>query len=194
MDSQTAQLSAYVGEDAREAVPANRFTLTGIDHVGIPTRDPDLAGRFVEDILGGIEIYRAGYTEEDRKIGRLRHIFYHVGAQLVEVVELEDETGYPDQTNPNSLNTNPHWAFGATPENLARFAEHLTREGIPYDGPRSHFGTSVVSVYFRDCDGNNLEVTTWKSFGPETMTTTPMGGPHGFIPWKKLLHNWRPKI
>jgi catechol 2,3-dioxygenase-like lactoylglutathione lyase family enzyme len=193
MDTQLDRASEFVGDRAREAIPANRFNLTGIDHVGIPTRNPDLAGAFVEQILGGIEIYRAGYTDADRKIGRLRHIFYHVGAQLVEVVELEDERGYADQTNPHSLNTNPHWAFGATPEGVAAFAEHLKQQGIPFDGPRSHYGTSVVSVYFRDCEGNNMEVTTWKPFGPETMTTTPMGGSYGFIPWKKLSHGWRPR-
>jgi catechol 2,3-dioxygenase-like lactoylglutathione lyase family enzyme len=193
MDTKVAPSSAYVGDDARVAIPANRFNLSGIDHVGIACRNPDLAGTFVEQILGGIEIYRAGYSAEDRGIGRLRHIFYHVGAQLVEVVELSDERGYADQCNPDSNNTNPHWAFGATPEDLAKFIEHLKQEGIPFSGPRSHHGTSVVSVYFRDCEGNNLEVTTWKPFGPELMTTTPMDDKHGFIPWRNLSHNWRPK-
>jgi catechol 2,3-dioxygenase-like lactoylglutathione lyase family enzyme len=184
---------AYVGNEARLAVPANRFKLAGIDHVGIPARDTDLAGAFVEQILGGIEIYRAGYSDEDKAMGRLHHIFYHVGAQLVEVAELEDDNGYPDKTNAHSLNTNPHWAFAAAPEDVAKFAEHLKAEGIPFDGPRSHRGTSVVSVYFRDCDGNNLEVTTWKPFGPEVMQPAPMGGTYGFTTWAKLSHNWRPR-
>lgn len=138
-------------------------------------------------------MYRAGYSEEDLKLGRLRHIFDHVGAQLVEVVELEDERGYPDQHNPDSRNTNPHWAFGATPEDIARFAEHLTREGIPHNGPRGHFGTSVLSLYFRDCEGNNLEVTTWKESDPKAMRAAAVGGDQGFIPWPKLAHKWRPK-
>lgn len=192
MDTGVVQ-QAYVGDREREAVPANPFKLTGIDHVGIPCRDPDLAGKFMEQVLGGTEVYRAGYSEEDRKLGRLRHIFYHVGAQLVEVVEQEDGVGYPDRTNPTGNNTNPHWAFGATPENLAKFVEHLKREGIPFSGPRSHRGVSAVSVYFRDCDGNNLEVTTWRPFGPEVMATIPMGGEYGFIPWRDLSHGWRPK-
>ena len=192
MDSGVAQ-QAYVGDREREAVPANPFKLTGIDHVGIPCRDPDRAGKFVEQILGGTEIYRAGYSDEDRKLGRLRHIFYHVGAQLVEVVEQEDGVGYPDRTNPTGDNTNPHWAFGATPENLAKFVAHLKREGIPFSGPRSHRGVSAVSVYFRDCDGNNLEVTTWTPFKPEVVATTPMGGEYGFIPWRNLSHDWQPK-
>lgn len=193
METQVPWSQEYVGDDARKAVPANRFRLTGIDHVGIPSRDPERSGKFVEQILGGVEIYRAGFTPEDRALNRLRHIFYHVGPQLVEVVELPDPRGYPDQCNPDGKNTNPHWAFGATPEDLKAFAEHLRREGIPFSGPRSHHGTSVVSVYFRDCDGNNLEVTTWTPFQPELMETTPMGGEYGFTAWANLAHDWQPK-
>jgi catechol 2,3-dioxygenase-like lactoylglutathione lyase family enzyme len=184
-----ARMAEFVSGKHRDAVPKNRFNLRGIDHVGIPTRDTDLAGKFVERVLGGVEIYRAGYSEEDLKLGRLRHIFYHVGSQLVEVVEQEDSVSYPDKTNPNHV-TNPHWAFGATPENLAAFVENLKREGIPFNGPRSHAGTSVVSVYFRDVDGNNLEVTTWDEFPPGLIEVTPMGGKHGFIEWKNLNHSW----
>jgi catechol 2,3-dioxygenase-like lactoylglutathione lyase family enzyme len=185
--------AAHVDDRDRESVPANRFRLRGIDHVGIPCRDPDRSGAFVEQILGGVEIYRAGYSEEDRRMGRPRHIFYHVGAQLVEVVEQEDGRSYPNLINPDSVNTNPHVAFGVTPADLAAFVEHLKREGVPYDGPRSHRGASVVSVYFRDCDGNNLEVTTWTPFGPDVMTTTMLGGEFGFIPWAKLSHDWQPR-
>jgi catechol 2,3-dioxygenase-like lactoylglutathione lyase family enzyme len=192
MDTRVDQPAGYVSDRDREAMPANRFNLTGIDHVGIPCRDPDRAGKFVEQILGGIEIYRAGYSADDRKLGRLRHIFYHVGAQLVEVVEQEDGVSYPDRTNPDGNNTNPHFAFGATPENLAKFVVHLKREGIPYSGPRSHSGVSAVSVYFRDCDGNNLEVSTWKPVPASLIATIPMGGEYGFIPWRGLSHDWQP--
>jgi catechol 2,3-dioxygenase-like lactoylglutathione lyase family enzyme len=184
---------SYVSGREREAVPANRYGLSGLDHVGIPCRDPDLAGEFMEQVLGGVEVYRAGYSPDDRRIGRLRHIFYHVGSQLVEVVEQEDMKSYPDVTNPAGQNTNPHWAFGATPENLAAFCQHLKREGIPFNGPRSHFGSSVVSVYFRDIDGNNLEVTTWGEVPKELIETTPMGGEYGFIPWHGMQHNWKPR-
>jgi catechol 2,3-dioxygenase-like lactoylglutathione lyase family enzyme len=184
---------SFVGAEQREAVPQNKFGLSGVDHFGIPTRDPDLAGKFIEQILGGIECYRAGYSEQDRKMGRLRHIFYHVGAQLVEVVEQDDGVSYPDKTNPGAVNTNPHWAFGTTAEGVANFVKHLEREGIPYDGPRSHRGASVVSVYFRDLDGNNLEVTTWKPIPEGLMETKQMGGEYGFISWKDLTHQWRPR-
>jgi len=184
--------TAYVGLKQRENIPENAFNLKGLDHCGLPTRDPDLAGAFIEQILGGVECYRAGYSDDDKRMGRLRHRFYHVGSQLIEVVEQEDGTSYPDKTNPASENTNPHWAFGTDVSGLKLFVEHLLAEKIPFDGPRSHKGTSVVSVYFRDPDGNNLEVTTWAD-DLEGLETIEMGGEHGFIPWRALAHSWRPR-
>lgn len=183
----------FTGEAQRAAIPENSFGLGGLDHVGIPTRNPDLAGKFVEQILGGVECYRAGYLPEDLALKRLRHIFYHVGRTIVEVVEVEDGESYPDKTNPFSKNTNPHWAFGTSSAGVGRFVEHLKREGIPFNGPRSHLGASVVSVYFRDLDGNNLEVTTWDDDATEVLDCKLMGGENGFIGWENLGHNWRPR-
>jgi catechol 2,3-dioxygenase-like lactoylglutathione lyase family enzyme len=183
------QSSAYISEQQRETVPENRLGLSGIDHVGLLCADAERAGKFVERILGGVEIYRAGCTPEDRKLGRTAHIFFHVGAQLIEVVETPK--GHRDASQ-DAAGISPHWAFGTTPAKLATFMEHLKAENIPFDGPRSHAGVSVVSVYFRDCDGNNLEVTTWNQFDPGLMSTRLMSKEYGFVPWPSLLHDWQP--
>src|SRR3546814_6440704 len=85
-------------------------------------------------------------------------MFYHFGYLVVEFAEQKDpETGYPVA---QTINDQPHFAFGTTAEGLLKFADHLRRHGIPFDGPRSHRGMSAASVYFRDVDGNNLEVST----------------------------------
>ena len=39
----------------------------------------------------------------DIRLKRLKHIFYHVGTQLVEVVEQDDGVSYPDKTNPKGV-------------------------------------------------------------------------------------------
>src|SRR3546814_10527228 len=112
-------------------------------------------------------------------------MFYHFGYLVVEFAEQKDpETGYPVA---QTINDQPHFAFGTTAEGLLKFADHLRRHGIPFDGPRSHRGMSAASVYFRDVDGNNLEVSTWEDVPEEH--TTPIGGPHGFPVWEKLAHN-----
>lgn len=179
---------AFVGLRERTLSRENAVGLAGADHVGLGTRDPLLAGRFVEEILGGIECLKAGYSEEDVRLGRPRHIFYYVGNTVLEVAEQNDAaSGY---VATDTRNDQPHWAFGTTAAGLLRFADHLRSKGIPFDGPRSHRGMSAVSVYFRDIDGNNLEVTTWEDVPPSACT--PMGGPHGFPVWERLAHNWRP--
>lgn len=178
---------AYLGYQERFGFPVNRLGLTGLDHVGLPARDPEAAGRFLEEVLGGVEVYKAGYSEADIQLGRPKHIFYHIGSTAVEVAEQTDGV-YPSA---DAVNNHPHWAFGTTCEGLLKFADHLRAHGIPFDGPRSHKGTSVVSVYFRDPDGNNLEVCTFEDV-PEDKTT-PMGGVYGFPVWANLVNTWTPQ-
>lgn len=180
--------AAFKGLEHRTAARPSPVGISGVDHVGVAARDPLLAGAFVEQILGGVEFIKAGYTEEDVRLGRPKHIFYHIGTLVYEVAEQKNESGYCDI---DTENDQPHFAFGTTCEGLLKFAEHLRANGIPFDGPRSHRGMSAVSVYFRDPDHNNLEVTTWEAV-PANLTK-PLGGPHGFPVWKNLAHSWRPK-
>jgi catechol 2,3-dioxygenase-like lactoylglutathione lyase family enzyme len=165
--------------------PPNRLGLIGVDHIGMAARDPLASGKFIEQILGGVEIMRAGYSEEDIELGRPKHVFYHVGVSVVHVGMQKTEDGY---TPADTENNNPHFSFGTTREGILAFADHLRAEGIPFDGPRHHRGESAVSLYFRDPDGNNLEVTTWEEVSREH--TTLLGGPAGPVIWAKLAHAW----
>lgn len=174
------------GLAARSVPQSNKFTLTGCDHFALPARDPELSGKFFEQVLGGVEFLRAGFGGN----GRLRHIFYHVGAVLVELVEQRTERGYPDVTNPGGEEANPHWAFGTTLAGLAAFVENLKGEGIPYDGLRHHGNEiSASSVYFLDLDGNILEVTTWEE-APDNFVIPVLPGKR--VASSKLKHNWKP--
>src|ERR1700687_2700030 len=93
-----AAASSIVGFEQRYEPQTNRFGLTSCDHFGIPARDPELSGKFFEQILGAVECFSAGFSEDDRAKGRVRHIFYHVGPVLVELVEQDDGVSYPDVT------------------------------------------------------------------------------------------------
>jgi catechol 2,3-dioxygenase-like lactoylglutathione lyase family enzyme len=179
------------GFEERFEPQSNRFTLTGCDHFGLPARDPERSGKFFEQILGGVEFFRAGYSEAELAAKKSRHIFYHVGAVLVELVEQRTENGYPDVTNPNGENMNPHFAFGTTAAGVLAFKEHLTREGVPFAGPRRHGNVvSAASVYFRDIDGNILEVVTWEDMPASEIVPVPPG--ERLADWNALKHNWRP--
>src|SRR3984885_5055738 len=100
--------TAKYGLAARSVPQPNTSALTGCDHFALPARDPEASGKFFEQVLGGVEFFRAGYGENDRAQKRARHIFYHVGAVLVELVEQRTERGYADFTNPGGENANPH--------------------------------------------------------------------------------------
>ena len=138
--------------------------LPGATTLGLPARDPELAGQVLRADPGRRRVFpRRLYAEKIASWRKSRHIFYHVGKTLVELVEQRTEKGYPDYTNADGENMNPHFAFGTTVKGLAAFAEHLKREGVPFAGPRKHGKMiSAASVYFRDIDGNILEVTTWE--------------------------------
>jgi catechol-2,3-dioxygenase len=52
-----------------------------------------------------------------------------------------------------------HFAFEIGAAELDKVEEQLKRQGIPYDGPKAHGGGTGLSIYFRDSDGYQLEVT-----------------------------------
>lgn len=183
----TLEKTPKYGQAERHVPQANALQLTGCDHFALPARDPEASGKFFEQVLGAVEFLRAGFGGH----GRLRHIFYHVGAVLVELVEQRTERGYPDHTNPNGEEANPHWAFGTTAAGLAAFIANLEREGVPYDAVRQH-GTeiSASSVYFLDPDENILEVTTWETLPPDFPVPVIPGKR---VPSAQLKHHWKPR-
>lgn len=179
--------TAIYGLVARTVPQSNASGLTGCDHFALPARDPEASGKFFEQVLGGVEFLRAGFGGH----GKLRHIFYHVGSVLVELVEQKTERGYPDVTNPGGEEANPHWAFGTTLAGLAAFVEILKREGVPYDGLRQHGKEiSASSVYFLDLDDNILEVTTWEEC-PADFVIPVLPGKR--VASSKLKHSWKPR-
>src|SRR3546814_20558639 len=86
----------FANNALRVAAPENKVGISGCDHVGLLARDPEAAGRFIEQILGGVEFLKAGYSVRDIEFVMPQHIFSHVGDLVIEVPEPTDpETGYP---------------------------------------------------------------------------------------------------
>lgn len=175
----------YTDSKARYDIPENRFGITGLDHAGLASRDPRKAGEFIEDILGGVLLMEAGYSEEDLKLGRHKHNFYLVGSSILQAATQREESAYPSADN---INDQPHIAFGMSGEALLKFADHLRAHNIPFNGIRSHRGMSACSIYFRDPEGNNLEISTWDDM-PEDKVTM-MNVRNGFVDWAALAHSW----
>ncbi len=64
------------------------------------------------------------------------------------------------QTNPPPHGTTGagHLAFCVQPEEMTAWKEHLARNGVAIEMEHA-FGDNTPSVYFRDPDGNSLELT-----------------------------------
>lgn len=132
--------------------------LLNLDHFNVPVRDLEVARRFYCDVLGGIAIMEPNWRRHEA--GRVR------GAHLD--VQLFNDEGHinaywqpwgqplPDQVF-------PHRAFRLlTPTKLDEMIERLTAAGVPCiltSREEAAEGTLVpVSLYFRDPDGNQLEL------------------------------------
>lgn len=61
---------------------------------------------------------------------------------------------------PEQLRGVPRLALGATPQQMDKATEVLTRHGIPFEGPVDHAAPSPLarSLYFKDPSGNFLEL------------------------------------
>jgi len=166
----------------RHRIPANRLGLTGMDHAALAVADVERAVRFYEEALGGQVYYATGFGES----GRSPHVFMHVGSVLLQVGYPNDGRSFPDR---HSQSHWPHLAFGASATILDRTCEHLRGMGVPFSGPRSHLNVEAVSIYFKDPEGNKLEICTWDPYPPER--TELLGPGHG-LDWEQLNHDWRP--
>ena len=60
----TLETAPTYGSAARSVPQSNKFILTGCDHFALPARDPELSGKFFEQVLGGVEFLRAGFRWE----------------------------------------------------------------------------------------------------------------------------------
>ena len=126
------------GNSARFEEQTNSHALTGCDHSRSARARSEYSGKFFEQILGGVEFFRAGYSETGSRARRKpRHIFYHVGKTLRRTRRAAYRKGQI-YTNADGENMNPHFAFGTTVRHILPFAEHLKREGVPFAGPRRH--------------------------------------------------------
>lgn len=166
----------------RHEVPPNPFGLTGMDHAALAVSDVERAVRFYEEALGGRAYYATGFGEQ----GRTPHVFLHVGTVLLQVGYPNDGRTFADR---HSQSHWPHLALGASAEVLDRMCEHLRAMGVPFSGPRSHPPVDAVSIYFKDPDGNKLEICTWDPYPVER--TEPLGPGRG-LDWEALNHEWRP--
>lgn len=123
-----------------------------MSHFTLPVRDRHTAARFYTAVFNA-DVDHA--SDPDRvKEGKARSL--QVGVRLcagIDVDLFEQDYGQPAITQ-----SHPHYAFEVEAEDVASWIERLTYWRVPFAGPLTRSGTEAVEIYFRDPDGNNLEL------------------------------------
>lgn len=142
----------------------------GLAHFGLEVSDVENSAKFFTDVFKAKELKRLGFSEEEIKKGRTRHVMVGVGNVVVALFESRDRGNMeargvaPD--NPPGWSSWRHFAFNVPAEDLDDWVEHL-RQALPKygetaDGPKAHGGGSNgLSVYFDDPDGYHLEIVAY---------------------------------
>jgi catechol 2,3-dioxygenase-like lactoylglutathione lyase family enzyme len=129
--------------------------LEGIDHIALAVRDIEHSAKWYIDVLGFERRYEGMWNGIPVFIGK-----GDTALALFPVRERESQTAMRSD-NSGML----HLAFRADAGNFVAAQTELNRRGIKFefeDHEISH------SIYFRDPDGNRLEITTYELEGKST--------------------------
>lgn len=113
--------------------------IRGLYEIAIRVKELARAEKFYMEVLG---------LEEGLRDTNRNWLFLRAGGTGGMVVLQEDKTDWPLQ----------HFAFAVDETDIERAASILRERGVEIEGPVYHSWMPAKSVYFRDPDGNDLEL------------------------------------
>ncbi len=123
---------------------------------------------YVDDLEAAEAFYTEilGLSLHSRLEGR--HVFFRCGSQMVLLFNPE-ATADPDSTE-RALGSHGshgpgHLAFGVTDDEIDLWRTRLESHGVPVEQEVDWGGSRGRSIYFRDPDGNSLELATSALWG-----------------------------
>ena len=132
---------------------ARPFDVQRLDHVVLRVRDLDIAEAFYREVLGCDVLRR-------RDDLGLRHL--RAGASMIDLVAVDGKLGLRGGSAAGSEGRNvDHLCLRIEPFDESALVAHLAGVGIVPDGPAGmNFGAEGdgLSLYFRDPDGNTIEL------------------------------------
>lgn len=125
------------------------FQLEGIDHVALSVEDVDKAAKWYIEVLGF----------EPRHEGMWGGVPTFIGKGTTAIALFPPRRAESSSSEAHSTIRMLHFAFRADRVNFLKAQSDLKRRGIAFefqDHEISH------SIYFRDPDGHELEITTYE--------------------------------
>lgn len=167
---------------ARLTYPVHPCGLRGVDHVAMPARDVERAAAFYVQLLGAKVWAALGWSDEDLRLGRAKHVFFHVGETVLQVGWPHDGSTFADPGDAYSVR---HCALALPARQLVSLGDALERQGVPLARPAD----AVGSVYLQDPEGNHLELVPAEKYAGRGTSLSWEGAG---VPWPRLAHEWRP--
>lgn len=134
-----------------------RMKITALDHIVLNVRDIDRALKFYTEVLG-----LEGERVEAFQQGKVGFPSVRINAEtIIDLFPLDKASGVPQTGIKGNLN---HFCLVMGQEDFAGLIDHLKAHGVTIQqGPVSRWGARgrATSVYFRDPDGNEIEVRAY---------------------------------
>ncbi|MCZ6625232.1 MAG: VOC family protein [Deltaproteobacteria bacterium] len=142
----------------------------GLAHFGLEVSNVEKSSKFYTEVFRGKELKRLGFSEEELKKGRTRHVMVKIGSMVVALFESRDRGKLEPRgiapNDPTTWSSWRHFAFTVEPEQFEDWVRYLSdtlpRFDETADGPKAHGGGSNgLSIYFDDPDGYHLELNAY---------------------------------
>jgi len=125
------------------------FKIQALDHVALSVRDIERSAQWYADALG--------FKRQHEGMWNGVPIFMGNGDAAIALFPACEEIGSPSHARPAVRTL--HFAFRADRENFLRAQDELKKRAIPFDFQNHEISHSI---YFRDPDGHQIEITTYQ--------------------------------
>jgi len=125
------------------------FKIEALDHVALSVRDIERSARWYADVLG--------FKREHEGMWDGVPIFVGNGDAAIALFPACEEIG--STSHDRAAVRTLHFAFRADRENFLRVQDELKKRAIAFDFQDHEISRSI---YFRDPDGHQIEITTYE--------------------------------
>jgi catechol 2,3-dioxygenase-like lactoylglutathione lyase family enzyme len=125
------------------------FKIEALDHVALAVRDVRRSAQWYADVLG--------FKREHEEFWNGVPVFIGNGTAAIALFPAREETG--SMSHDRAALRTLHFAFRADRENFLRAQEDLKKRAIPFDFQDHEISHSI---YFRDPDGHEIEITSYE--------------------------------